>query len=785
MLNICLYRHALAVQKRLKDHYIPQISAMDHHNGEKVEPPFPLAWYPNELAWAMTTPKNILRRHPPFASFQRFLVSETSVGNISRQEAVSMIPPLLMDIRPGMTVLDLCAAPGSKAAQLIEMVHAGEEVRTGQVLQDLAMGREPQKTSSTQEGRNVNNLWADDGRSTGLLIANDADYKRSHMLIHQMKRLNSPNLIVTNHDATAFPSIRLTPRPPRPGQQVQHRYLKFDRILADVPCSGDGTMRKNPNIWKDWNPSNAMGLHQTQIRILVRALQMLKVGGRVVYSTCSMNPVENEAVIASAIERCGGSAKVSIVDCSNELGELKRRPGLSSWSVMDKVGRIWNSWAEVEAHRETAGLDGLGRIIEGMFAPKVASDGKALPFERCMRVYGHLQDTGAFFITVLEKLSEIKARPEAEPRSEPTFVPEPSPSVSQRSTVASAAPISEMIEKLSETHETNGDALQKLDALDALLPPEVGPLEDASAAARQNQENEATQTSKRGIEDIEDAADATMATKRPKFRDEVDEKAPEGAEDRQVHWPPPPGAELDLTRHQSTTVSLETPVKAPAPTASADSKKNKSSQPYEEPFKYLPANHKELEVIYDFYRLSPRFPRDRFLVRNAAGDPAKTIYYSTELAKEILSQNEGLGIKFVHCGVKMFMKQDTQKLNTCKWRIQTEGMQIIEGWVGEGRVVRLQKRETLRKLLIEMFPKVNQDGWRALGEIGERVRDIDTGCCVLRVEPSDADDEFRYVVTSLSTTDGTLIDSLSERMVMPLWKSLYSLNLMLPKEDRR
>ena len=80
----------------------------------------------------MTTPKNVIRRFPPFASFQKFLVAESDVGNISRQEVVSMIPPLVMDLKPGMTVLDLCAAPGSKSAQLIEMVHGGEEERTRQ-----------------------------------------------------------------------------------------------------------------------------------------------------------------------------------------------------------------------------------------------------------------------------------------------------------------------------------------------------------------------------------------------------------------------------------------------------------------------------------------------------------------------------------------------------------------------------------------------------------------------------------------------------------------------------
>ena len=66
-----------------------------------------------------------------------------------------------------------------------------------------------------------------------------------------------------------------------------------------------------------------------------------------------------------------------------------------------------------------------------------------------------------------------------------------------------------------------------------------------------------------------------------------------------------------------------------------------------------------------------------------------------------------------------------------------------------------------------MFPKVEGGGWQALGEIGERVRDIGMGCCVLRVERSHESDGF------------------NQRMTLPLWRSLHSLNLMLPKEDRK
>ncbi|KAG4216920.1 hypothetical protein PC116_g34599, partial [Phytophthora cactorum] len=170
-----------------------------------------------------------------------------------------------------MTVLDLCAAPGSKAAQLLEMVHAGEEARIRKFMQSFGEN----KSETVDEDVDLSVDAGDDGRATGLLIANDADYKRSHMLVHQLKRLSSPNLLVTNHDATLYPAIKL---PPHPDHPEKGQYLKFDRILADVPCSGDGTLRKNVNLWKDWQPGNALGLHLTQVRILVRALQMLKVG---------------------------------------------------------------------------------------------------------------------------------------------------------------------------------------------------------------------------------------------------------------------------------------------------------------------------------------------------------------------------------------------------------------------------------------------------------------------------------------------------------------------------
>jgi multisite-specific tRNA:(cytosine-C5)-methyltransferase len=693
--------HALAVKKLLQTRYIPEITKIEHNDGRSIDPPEPVPWYPDSLAWWMTTPKTVVRKFPPFAAFQKFLVSETSIGNISRQEVVSMIPPLLMDLRPGMTVLDMCAAPGSKSGQLVELIHQGEEARVKKVLRAFAKDDGLDLGEETEEETNAD-LEADPsdaGRATGLLIANDSDYKRCHMLTHQLKRLSSPNVIITNHDATMFPSIKL------PSEGKNPSYLKFDRILADVPCSGDGTLRKNTSLWKEWQPASALGLHLTQTRILVRALQMLKVGGRVVYSTCSMNPVENEAIVATAIERCGGPKKVDIIDCSDRLPGLKRVPGMKKWKIMDKPGRIWSSWEEVEEFTKTEG-EGVypGRVSETMFPRSNGSECSDLPLERCMRVYSHLQDTGGFFITVLEKKADIKAKPENGPKN----------------------PVA--------TGNADAGKTQEL--------PDIDSEEPASLS-------NGTNGTKRSREDGDEPTDT------PIFKKSKVEEAPDGAVPMTEVDPSPPAIKTE-----------EKSLNAAAATRDSDMKERKHGQPVEEPFKYLPEGHAVMKNIKEFYSLSPRFPQDRWMIRNATGEPAKGIYYTTSLARDILVENEGRGVKFLHAGVRMFMRQDAPSAEVCRWRIQNEGMPIIQGYVGEQRIVRLRSKETLRKLLIEMFPKIANGEWARLDEIGERVRDIGMGCCVLRIEPDGTDAEF------------------TERMALPLWKSIHSLNLMLPKEDR-
>ncbi|KAK0643456.1 S-adenosyl-L-methionine-dependent methyltransferase [Cercophora newfieldiana] len=735
--------HALEVRKLLQKRYIPEITRITH-DGILVEAPKEVPWYPDSLAWWMTTPKNVVRKFPPFSKFQKFLVSETSVGNISRQEVVSMIPPLLMDLKPGMTVLDLCAAPGSKSAQLLEMVHRGEEARIRQVVRAItsdANGADKTEVEQEDEAARLEADPSDDGRATGMLIANDADYKRSHMLIHQLKRLSSPNMIVTNHDATMYPPIRI----PNPEDPYKPKYLKFDRILADVPCSGDGTLRKNANLWKDWTPGNALGLHITQVRILVRALQMLKPGGRVVYSTCSMNPMENESVVAAAIDRCGGPDKIEIIDCRDQLPLLKRKPGLKKWQIMDKSGRVWNTWKEVEEYTKSGGEKGgpavaPSRIAKTMFPIEEGSDCYDLPLDRCMRVYAHQQDTGGFFITALHKKAEFKAKPEEVEKKETVKKP-----------VAA----------------TNGAANGSSGATDAVET--IG----AAAAKRglEEEQVEEPEVKKRRVsqDDTASPLEDAAAASEPEFAPIPDavETVPE-AKAEEVETPAEsdtPMADADATETPAETPKPET-TSTDTPKPGQHEKKKKQQGPYEEPFKFLSAENPVIQNVTEFYKISDRFPRDRYMVRNAMGEPAKSIYYTSALVRDILTLNEGRGVKFVHGGVKMFVKQDSPSAEVCCWRIQSEGMPILHGYVGEDRVVVLRKKETLKKLLIEMFPKIANGEWARLDEIGERVRDLGLGCCVLRIEP-EGDDEY-----------------FNETMALPLWKSFHSLNLMLPKEDR-
>lgn len=328
--------------------------------GNVVEPPRPVRWYPDRLAWQFNYSRQQLRRLDFLESIHDFVKRANEYGSITRQETVSMIPAFFLNITPDHRVLDMCAAPGSKTFQLLEMLHG-------------SLGEEKEKIP------------------TGFVIANDVDLKRCNLLTHQTKRANSPGLLVTNHEAQNFPDIVS-----RGGRTFQ-----FDAILCDVPCSGDGTMRKAPDIWPRWSVGNGNGLHPLQLKIAIRAAQLLKVGGRLVYSTCTFNPIENEAVIAALLEQSEGS--LELLDMSGQLPELRRTPGIHTWEVHTKAGKA-NSFEEGQE---------VAKVHPTMW-PKPSY--QKLPLERCMRLLPHHDDTGGFFVAVFEKKTPMPASLDPPPK---------------------------------------------------------------------------------------------------------------------------------------------------------------------------------------------------------------------------------------------------------------------------------------------------------------------------------------------------------------------------------
>jgi len=165
-------------------------------------------------------------------------------GAISIQDEASQAVPLLLDVRPGDRVLDLCAAPGGKTAALARI--AG---------------------------------------SKGTVIATDRHAHRLRAMRAQFERLKLGGVHLVELDAEQ----------PLPFRE------KFDRILVDAPCSGTGTLARHPEIRWSLRSKQLREFHQMQVRMLTRAIAGLAAGGRLLYSTCSVEPEENEEVVAEAL----------------------------------------------------------------------------------------------------------------------------------------------------------------------------------------------------------------------------------------------------------------------------------------------------------------------------------------------------------------------------------------------------------------------------------------------------------------------------------------------------
>jgi len=163
------------------------------------------------------------------------------------QEPSAMAPVPFLEVQPGDRVLDLCAAPGGKSTQ-IGAALAGE----------------------------------------GLLISNEIHPARAKILSENMERMGITNAIVTNESPERLAA-------------VFEGY--FDKILVDAPCSGEGMFRKNEDATEEWSPENVKICADRQDHILDQAAKMLCSGGRMVYSTCTFAPDENEGSISRFLAR--------------------------------------------------------------------------------------------------------------------------------------------------------------------------------------------------------------------------------------------------------------------------------------------------------------------------------------------------------------------------------------------------------------------------------------------------------------------------------------------------
>lgn len=238
------------------------------------------------------------------------------VGHLYIQEAASMLPVSLLDPQPGEEVLDMSAAPGSK---------------------------------TTQIAARMNNR--------GVIVANDVQEKRLWTLKSSLHRCGVANVIVTKKVGQWF------------GKQMTER---FDRVLCDAPCSAQGTSRKDSDALKYCSLENIGKMARLQEQLLEAAVHAAKVGGRIVYSTCTLTPEENEGVVRQILNKF--STQLEIVDPR----ELQIAPD-----------GFWDT-----------ALEDTRRVQE--------HQSPGMPFLPVIRLWPQTYDTEGFFSAVIRKIAPTR-----------------------------------------------------------------------------------------------------------------------------------------------------------------------------------------------------------------------------------------------------------------------------------------------------------------------------------------------------------------------------------------
>jgi 16S rRNA (cytosine967-C5)-methyltransferase len=209
-------------------------------------------------------------------------------GLISIQDEASQAIPLLLAVQPGNRVLDLCAAPGGKTPTLVRSAGPG-----------------------------------------GNVVATDRHAHRLRAMRSQFERLGLAGVHIVELDAARDLPF---------GRQ-------FDRVLVDAPCSGTGTLARHPEIRWRLHPEQFSKFHQLQVGILASAIKQLASGGRLVYSTCSMESEENEKVVSEALADAPSLKRAAREEVAKSLAP-HLTAGIDPHNLIDAHGQFRTSPAE-------------------------------------------------------------------------------------------------------------------------------------------------------------------------------------------------------------------------------------------------------------------------------------------------------------------------------------------------------------------------------------------------------------------------------------------------------
>ena len=220
------------------------------------------------------------------------------MGHSYMQEAASMLPVMLLNPQPGNFILDMSAAPGSKTTQAAALM-----------------------------------------KSKGVIIANDVQEKRLWTLKSSLFRLGVTNAVVTKKVGQWF---------------SKHMTERFDCVLCDAPCTAQGTSRKDSDALMYCSADNIGKMAKLQRELLEAAIHAAKVGGVVVYSTCTLTPEENEEVVQSLLNKF--SDQLEVIPPAENLGLQK---GIEDSQIVQKSLGITKLFPSVRLWPQTYDTEGF------------------------------------------------------------------------------------------------------------------------------------------------------------------------------------------------------------------------------------------------------------------------------------------------------------------------------------------------------------------------------------------------------------------------------------------